>query len=138
MYVETYDKDFDCYIKVGAEFPGYNGAPTDHPYGGRDYELFGKLADCGRGGSSPWIENQGIPADVSEQIKAHVDGYGDDGHSHSYWTLQDFIEAEKTGVFKDVKGVNDFKCFRSVMAGWKTYFAGYDPLEVRFVFFFDN
>lgn len=80
---------------------GYEWNPEfhDHPYSGRNYDLFGILADVrnGRGfagiktgeGFVPISEPKGLPEDVSGEIKKDSDDYGYDGHSHSYFTLKE-------------------------------------------------
>jgi hypothetical protein len=49
---------------------------------GRDYRLFSLLAGI--------REPKGLPADVSEIVQAAADRDGQDGHSHSYMSLEEF------------------------------------------------
>lgn len=65
------------------------GNLTDADYAHRDYGFFGVLA--GVRGSGP--EPKGWPDDVSEKLKSESDNWGDDGHSHSWSTLDEFKKA---------------------------------------------
>jgi hypothetical protein len=56
---------------------------------GRNYNLFANLA--GVRGDGP--EAKGLPGDVSDYLQEEVDGYGSDGHSHSWSTPLEFMEA---------------------------------------------
>jgi hypothetical protein len=115
---------------------GYEWNPqfTDQPYKGRNYDLFGILADVrnGRGfagiktgeGFSPIAEPKGLPEDVSPEIKKESDGWNGDGHSHSYFTLkelQDYdwmqttksygtVTLEEYKKFKETKIPPDYYC----------------------------
>lgn len=61
-------------------------------YSGRNYELFGILADV-RCYGNPVISNpKGLPEDVSDIVKDESDRWGIDGHSHSYLTLRELVE----------------------------------------------
>src|SRR4051794_16548380 len=70
-------------------------------YSGRNYDLFGILADVrnGRGfagvktgdGFVPIAEPRGLPDDASPKIKADCDRWGVDGHSHSYLSLSELL-----------------------------------------------
>lgn len=62
-------------------------------YRGRDYNLFAALADVRNyGHTEPMSAPRGIPEDAHEITKNHMQKYGDDGHSHSYCTLQELYE----------------------------------------------
>ena len=65
-------------------------------YRGRDYELFGILADVRHGAEGgPISQPKGLPQDVSNITKKESDNWGSDGHSHSYFTLcelKDYLE----------------------------------------------
>lgn len=68
--------------------------PLNHVsiFRGRNYELFGILADV-RGVGNPVIsEPKGLPEDVSDVVKEESDRWGIDGHSHSYLTLRELVE----------------------------------------------
>lgn len=85
--------------------------------GGRNYSAYAVLADVrngtrlsfGEGGETgsrftPIVQPRGMPKDVSEDVQALSDRWGADGHSHTYLTLQDFLdypwwlEAEQSGI----------------------------------------
>jgi hypothetical protein len=65
-------------------------------YDGRDYELFGILANVRyTPDEGPISEPRGLPDDVSNVTKKESDIWGEDGHSHTYFTLRelkDYIE----------------------------------------------
>lgn len=65
----------------------------------RNYSRFATLADVRNYGGTPCISRpRGLPYDVSEAVKADADRWGSDGHSHSYLTLQEMIDFQKSGV----------------------------------------
>lgn len=64
-------------------------------YTGRDYELFGILAGVRRPQSSQ-VAHQGIPEDASPEYKAVVERWDSDGHTHSYFTLAEFLAYDWT------------------------------------------
>lgn len=69
----------------------------DHFYTGRNYSLFGILANVRNGvgfagcdtgdGFKPIAMPKDLPSDVSPEVKAESDRWGCDGHSHSWFTL---------------------------------------------------
>lgn len=63
-------------------------------YRSRDYELFGVLADVRSDeGMLPIIKPKGKPTNMSKPTKDEVKRWDGDGHSHSYFTLQELIAA---------------------------------------------
>lgn len=63
---------------------------------GRNYSRFATLANVRNYGNTPYIdEPRGLPADVTKEVKADADDWGDDGHSHSYFTLKELIDFQK-------------------------------------------
>ena len=65
-------------------------------YGERDYSMYALLADVRNyGDTEPLSQPRGIPADSCEQIKKQVEELGGDGHSHSYFTLTELLEAQE-------------------------------------------
>ncbi len=89
----------------------------------RNYNLFAVLADV-RNGSGfagcytgeefrPICAPRGLPSDVSLPVKKASGEYGDDGHSHSWFTLTEVIDydyqQERTG--SGVVGPNEFAVF---------------------------
>lgn len=86
----------DPYVEEDEE-PRMTVDYDDRFYKGRNYDLFGILADVrnGRGfagivtgdGFKPIAMPKGLPSDVTPEVKADFDRWGSDGHSHSYLTL---------------------------------------------------
>jgi hypothetical protein len=74
---------------------------SEEPYEGRNYNLFGILADVrnGRGfagiktgeGFVPISEPKGVPKDASKVYKDMVREWDGDGHSHSYFTVKELL-----------------------------------------------
>ena len=58
----------------------------------RNYQLFGELAGVRTDGT---LGNQprGLPDDMSQLTRVTADGWGMDGHSHSYLSLREFVTA---------------------------------------------
>lgn len=71
-------------------------------YTERNYDLFAILANVrnGRGfagiktgeGFKPIALPRGLPADVSPEVRGESDGWGEDGHSHSWLTVQELLD----------------------------------------------
>lgn len=78
----------------------------DEFYNGRNYDLFAILADVrnGRGfagcytgeGFNPIAATRGLPEDVCEAVKAEYDAWDGDGHSHSYFTVEELLKYDWT------------------------------------------
>lgn len=117
----------------------YMGDFAYHNVGGRNYEFFAALA--GVRGEGP--EPRGLPPDVSDYVQQESDGYGRDGHSHSWMSAAEFmpIYAEH---HLDVKYAVDVvggrttweKLFERLFGTYLDAPGGLD--DYRFVFFFDN
>lgn len=59
-------------------------------YNNRNYNLFSFLANVRNYNDNNFIcEPKGIPKDASEVTKKEAESWGSDGHSHSYFTLQE-------------------------------------------------
>lgn len=88
----------------------WNKPKTDQPYDNRNYDLYGILANVrnGRGfagcdmgdGFIPIDMPRGLPSDVSDKVKKISDGWGCDGHSHSYFTLEELLKYNWTQIVK--------------------------------------
>lgn len=115
MYAEVYDHVFGEWKKVGGEFTyGKEKMPTDQPYSGRNYILFGILApECGRGEQYTSLDghSKGLPHDLSPELQCLVDGWGDVAHSFGYYTLDELLEAgwNQTGTIKGVVELDEYK-----------------------------
>lgn len=66
-------------------------------YDGRDYALFATLANVRNYGDiTPISEPRGLPDDVSDIVEKASNDWGDDGHSHSWFTAKElFIHKNK-------------------------------------------
>lgn len=63
----------------------------------RNYNLFSILANVRNGNSLvPISELKGLPNDVSDGVRKESDGWDGDGHSHSYFTLQELLAYDWT------------------------------------------
>jgi hypothetical protein len=93
-------------------------------YDDRNYRLFGILADvrngvgfagCDTGDRfNPIAEPRGLPVDVSQTIATEYDEWGDDGHSHSFFTLKELLDYDWSQVavlrgYVDESGYKHFK-----------------------------
>ena len=59
----------------------------------RNYALFATLADVRNYGYiKPISEPRGLPEDIHYITKELADSWGDDGHSHSYYTLKELMD----------------------------------------------
>jgi len=70
----------------------WNAKKTDSPYMGRNYELFGILAGVREPDFVRLADPRGLPRDVGMEVKRMSDGWGIDGHSHSYLTLRELLD----------------------------------------------
>jgi hypothetical protein len=85
--------------------PTYRSVPKPF-YNGRNYDLFAILADVRNGhgfagiktgnGFVPIDQPRGFTSDVSANVRAASDRYGCDGHSHSWFTLAELLNADWT------------------------------------------
>lgn len=97
-------------------YAGEEGEPDirieyeDRFYTGRNYDLFGILADVRNGsgfagcdtgdGFVPISEPRGIPDDVSPEVAAESSRWGEDGHSHSWLSVQELLDYDWTRTTK--------------------------------------
>lgn len=82
--------------------PYFGEFPNEKPFSlvrfceGHNYSCFATLANVRNYGYTPYIdEPRGLPADVTKEVKADADDWGEDGHSHSYFTLKELIDFQK-------------------------------------------
>jgi len=110
----------------------------DSPADNRNYARFSALAGVRGDGPAP----KGLPLDISDSVKLHVDDWEGDGHSHSWETID---KAAK--IFLDTESNPDEYAMRNPAS----YFfdlstkscrcCGQEILSIdnhRIVFFFDN
>lgn len=65
----------------------------DAIYSKRDYNLFNILADVRPDGKvEPISSPKGLPMDLSEEVQLEADYWGEDAHSHSYLSLEEFLQ----------------------------------------------
>ena len=72
-------KVYDKWVAVGE----FRGCGLE-----RNYERFAQLAGVRGEGPDP----KGVPEDVSDTAKFHIDEWGVDGHSHSYMDLEPALD----------------------------------------------
>lgn len=105
---------------------------NDEYYGDRNYYIFGILADVRNdGGVEPIDYPKGIPDDASYGYLYKCEQWDSDGHSHSYFTLDELLNVDwseyEPGYISD---------FMETLEKMKEI--DEDPLNVRCCFFFDN
>jgi hypothetical protein len=105
---------------------------NDEYYGNRNYYIFGILADVRNdGGVEPIDYPKGIPDDASTGYLYKCEQWDSDGHSHSYFTLDELLNVDwseyEPGYISD---------FMETLEKMKEI--DEDPLNVRCCFFFDN
>jgi len=77
-------------------------------YSSRDYNLFSMLADVRNRSENKYIsEPKGLPEDVSEVIKKVSESWGDDGHSHSFFTMGELYDFQKENSTQKYFGLVD-------------------------------
>lgn len=90
-------------------------------YNGRHYGLFGVLAgvrwSCPHGAIA---EDRGLPEDISAEVRAEADDWGEDGHSHSFATLAELIAYDWTkGVPQEITvGTKAYAHWRHMGKSW--------------------
>ena len=104
---------------------------ADEMYNGRSYYLFAILADVrnGSGGIEPIDYPRGIPDDASSGYMYVVDRWDGDGHSHSYFTLDELINFDWSKYEMLGEFMETIEQMKSIDP---------DPKNVRCCFFFDN
>ena len=98
----------------------------------RNYYLFSILADVRNSGDvQPICEPRGVPKDASSGYLHMVDRWEGDGHSHSYFTLEELLDVDWSQYDKEY--IEDFL---KVVDELKS--SDPDTKKVRICFFFDN
>ena len=158
MYREVRDKDgnwrafgeINKYYDVRYEDDPEDPNPVSSlniPDTGRDYGLFSILSYGVRSEPATSIgDGRGLPEDVSTSIQEASDGWGRDGHSHSYATLEELDE-----IWQETGGViyfpeDDKSCdkdrFEDFFVEWiNRYLRPYawdGDDSIRIVYWFDN
>jgi len=127
VFVERFDREKNKWFAADNWIKNNNGdvgVPYDERiYSGRNYNLFAILANVrnGRGfagiktgeGFDPIDEPRGLPVDVTREVRAEMDGWGDDGHSHSYVGLRELLEYDFDGKAVKQYGVISSKDYEA-------------------------
>jgi hypothetical protein len=87
--------------ELGQQCPECKGTGKYHDqhYGPRNYVLFSALAGA-RGGKNNALTIQaprGMPAGVCQEIQAAADHWGEDGHSHTWYMLDELLAYDWKG-----------------------------------------
>lgn len=72
---------------------GYQDVDWNNRFTDRDYNLFGFLSEGVRRNHKISFKARGIPFNVCDEVKALVDRWDCDGHSHSYLYLSELKDA---------------------------------------------
>lgn len=110
---EWHDKEkYEKALKAEDSFADFYAPKTEHPYAGRNYDLFAFLADVRNGYGfagvdtgdkiKPIADPKGLDelryAEESERLSDRVAAeryrWGEDGHSDSWFTVKELIEAD--------------------------------------------
>lgn len=121
--------------KVGEKWIGI--APFKNEARDRNYERFGKLANVRTDGPEP----KGLPLDISDSAGYEAEGWGVDGHSHSWLPLE---EAAK--IWLETQWVPDDENAKRRHRDWVSKYPyseffnveSEDVSSYRVVFWFDN
>jgi hypothetical protein len=101
----------------------------------RNYNLFGRLAGVRRHDVPTVLpENRGVPNDASPEYLKIVKGYGYDGHSNNWLTLNELTDYAWPPDYEVAYFVRDFVEPLQRFADER----GLSGDSVRAVFFFDN
>jgi hypothetical protein len=106
--------------------PEYIIEYSDRFYNGRNYALFEYLSGVRGDDDNAISKPRGVPKDVSNTVKYEIDSYGSDGHSHSYFTLDELLQYD----------FSKFPIFEKTIEKMKSIDEDYT--KVRCIFFFDN
>lgn len=120
MYVEKYSEAEKRWMSADvweeSDYSIHQMDISNHIYSGRNYELFAILANVRNGDNfKPISEPRGVPKDVSWLVKKAVNGMNGDGHSHSYFTLEELVKFDWEGQYADMEGWVDFAGFMTFM-----------------------
>lgn len=75
-----------------AEYRENKDEKISSPYNMRNYSLFALLANVRNSDNiDPIDAPRGVPEDASKKYKKYIDQWGIDGHSHSYFTLEELL-----------------------------------------------
>ena len=101
-------------------------------YGGRNYYLFAILADVRNGSNiEPISYPKGIPDDASSGYRYMCDRWEGDGHSHSFFTLEELLNVDWS-KYESIVLIDFMETLEKMNK------IDDDPLNIRCCFFFDN
>lgn len=103
----------------------YHGIDKSEPrlnlvelYGGRNYPLFGMLAGVRNYNENPVMSQpKGLPKDCSLIVKNESDIWGSDGHSHSFFTLEEIKSFRKKNKVTKYSGMMSVEQAKKVDSG---------------------
>ena len=126
----------------------WNQPYTDHPYDGRNYDLFAILADVRNGtgfagcktsyGFNPISEPKGLPEDVTDEVRELL---WDDGYANSYDTLKELKDYDwnqivtHVGVISEVQYVEmkrtgeNPESWSGDVSGWEIVVVSADTMD---------
>lgn len=103
----------------------------------RDYGLFATLA--GVRGDNPIEYPKGIPEDCSPEYRKLCEDWGDDGHSHSYFTLRELLDAAPNYSEYRKQSLDGFILHLNNIIKMLDIWVNKEEMEkYRVCFFFDN
>jgi len=113
---------------------------TREPYSGRNYNLFGALANVRNYTMEKVAEwERGLPDDVSDDICTLSDEWGIDGHSHNHLYMDELVNSKYYKMTEDE--LNELGLgthFFNDTVNNILDFVDADSKDIRIVFWFDN
>lgn len=118
IFKNTYDNSQTQFVSMDDDGDAFGEPYSINPYDGRSYNLFGILAGVRNGtwgdAVKPISEPRGLPGNVSAFVKKQSEEWGNDGHSHSYLTLEelenfDWHQKVKMDCYVSKKDAEEYK-----------------------------
>ena len=132
-------------VKIAGEWHYYSPVELQ-----RSYITFAKMANVRNYDKiEPIVEPKGLPNDIAFMTRFHYNRLGDDGHSHSWFSMKEmaalfeFFDENNLYPWKDSRDfhwnqLGVWVCGNSI-GGFAKYPEEYDGIEdIRLVFWFDN
>jgi hypothetical protein len=110
----------------------------------RNYELFEHLAGVRGYSENAIVQPRGIPKNASQRYKSLVKNWGEDGHTHSYLTLEELLKFSYgdnylIGKHNRMSSISpEFSSIIKSITKFELAVPGVLPSDIRFMFFFDN
>jgi len=94
--------------------------PTNHParwskywFHNRNYMLFGLLAGVRNDEITPLADPRGVPSDMSSSLSSEWNDWSGDGHTPSYFTLPELLEArDKNSTFTGFVNIKNYRIYK--------------------------